>query len=147
MLKISTSSLILFLFAQQSAAHNVEIGNFPVPGACVVSDYPNRAFLPWQGQKPNLILRDGIQKRYVLVLPSKNEDVQSPSEKEALHRCVLSSASARSTQDPERANTEDDEHLTRRINACLGESKAKIDVRFATVRRESIQCPEGASPK
>ena len=147
MLKKHATGLVLLLFLQQSSAHTFDIGTFPVPGACVVSDYPNRAFLPWQGQKPNLILRDGLQKRSVLVLPSKFDDVQSPLEREALQRCVISSAKAMSPQDPERANTEDEENLARRINACLVGSRVRLDVRFATVKRETIQCPEGASPR
>lgn len=145
MLRMYAARLALLLLSQTAWSHSFEIDTVSVPGACVISDYMNRSFMPWQSQKPNIIIRDGVQKRFVLVLPSKIEEMQSASETEALQRCVVLNARTMSLQDLERVNTEDEKNLTRRINACLNDLKIRVDVRFATIKRESIQCPEGTS--
>jgi hypothetical protein len=132
--------MLVFLFTQSAWGHTFDIGVFSIPGACVISDYPNRANFPFQNQKSTLIQRDGQQKHSVIVLPSKADIAQSPDELAVLEQCVVSVARSM-PKEVVNSNSESEEKIKNRINACLINARAKFDVQFASVRKESIKCP------
>lgn len=142
MLKVLCLLLVVFVSGTASA-YTFDVGIVPVPGACIVSDYPNRAVMPWQGQTKSLLSRDGTQTLSVLVLPSRLEDSLSPTEQRALQQCVFASARLLTSGETSFSGTEVEERLASRINACLKQSPTDMVVRFASIRKGPILCPEG----
>lgn len=142
MLKVLCSGLCVALFCLPASAHTFEIDSVTVPGACVVSDYANRSSMPWGNRGPNLIRQDGLQKRSILVLPSKMGEALTEAEQAALARCVRSSGRSIGTSNTQRSGRGEEE-LTQRINACLGNANVELHVQFSTIRLETIRCPQG----
>ena len=126
-----------------ASAHTFEIGSVSVPGACVVSDFPNRAALPWQSPKQNLIKAQGKQMVSLLVFLDRPEDAQTPSEQRAIERCAQRFWRDVPVEQRSHPTIELEKSVARQINSCLKQESVELIVRFASFRTGPIQCPDG----
>ncbi len=123
-----------------AASGTYDVGVIQLPGSCVRSEYQNRAIAPWSAQRPNIVAHEGTQRISVLVLPSKPEAIQSSSERAAIERCVKGVASTVDARLLQNSTPTLEQDLARNVNQCLASSKAGVDIRFASLRREAIEC-------
>lgn len=132
----------LALVAGSASAQTFDVGLATVPGACIQSDFRNRALMPWQN-KQNLILLDGKQLVAVVVLPSRTDDRLSQTDAKKLEQCVVESSRRLGLENLLRASMETEDKLANQVSACLRDARTDLTVRFASVRTGPIQCPQG----
>jgi len=147
MLTARALPLLLLLVNSAALGHTFEVGTYKVIGACVTSDFANRATLPWQSQRPTLVRRDGVQAVSVLVLPTKSHDEQTPAERSALERCAKAAGRESSPEGRTTQTTETEAKLAGQVNACLRQAGTGLTVSFATIKRGEISCLEGGAPR